>query len=312
MPNIIFSISYIFSEFYVILNNTMKILNDFINLITYKEPNRYNFVLPKSTDSQNLDNPPPSSEEKTLESEKIFPSIDVNKEYIKNKYSFDINSDIKMREFYITIKGKEYSSFLFYIEGMIDSESINKFVIEPLMLKSASLTTKEKHEIVSTAVTNNVSVRRVKKFDLSTYILECLVPQNDVQTESKFKKIFQKVNAGVSALFIDTLDTAFLIDAKGFDKRSVSPPENETIIRGSQEGFIEAIRTNTSLLRRIVNSENFVIEEMDVGKISHTQVAVCYLKNVANNDLVNEVKYRIKNLAIDYLISSRSTRTINR
>ncbi len=290
----------------------MKLLNDFINLITYKEPNRYNFVLPKSTDSQNLDNPPPSSEEKTLESEKIFPSIDVNKEYIKNKYSFDINSDIKMREFYITIKGKEYSSFLFYIEGMIDSESINKFVIEPLMLKSASLTTKEKHEIVSMAVTNNVSVRRVKKFDLSTYILECLVPQNDVQTESKFKKIFQKVNAGVSALFIDTLDTAFLIDAKGFDKRSVSPPENETIIRGSQEGFIEAIRTNTSLLRRIVNSENFVIEEMDVGKISHTQVAVCYLKNVANNDLVNEVKHRIKNLAIDYLISSRSTRTTNR
>lgn len=274
----------------------MKILNKFINLITYKEPNEYNFVLPQA---ENI-------ESNNLESndDKAFPSIEVNLEYVKNKYSFQINSDIKIREFYINIRNKQYSAFLFYIEGMIDSNSINKFVIEPLMLKNNSNMSRENPDIVSTAVTNNVTVRRVKKFDLKTYIMDSLVPQNDVSTETKFKNIFEKVNAGVSALFIDTLDTVFMIDAKGFEKRSISPPDNENIIRGSQEGFVESLRVNTSLLRRIVNNENLIIEQTSVGKISNTQVAICYLRNVANQGLVQEVKYRIENIGIDYLISS--------
>ena len=283
----------------------MKILDELINLITYKEPNEYTFVLPqaknieKTEDSNNQ-----ISKEKQDENQKVYLSIDVNKEYIKNKYHFKINSDIKLREFFINVRGKQYSAFLLYIDGMIDSKSINKFVIEPLMLKNHSNESVENPDIVSTAITNNVTVRRVKKFDLKTYLLECLVPQNDVTTESKFQKIIQSVNTGVSALFVDTIDAAFMIDAKGFDKRSVSPPENESIIRGSQEGFIESIRTNTSLLRRIVNSENFIIEQASVGKISHTQVAICYLKNVANEGLIKEVKHRIENIGVDYLVSS--------
>ena len=68
--------------------------------------------------------------------------------------------------------------------------------------------------------------------------------------------------------------------------------------------FRSSLRTNTTLLRRIVNNENLIIEEMNVGKISNTQVAMCYLKNVANNNLIKEVRYRIDNIGIDYLLSS--------
>ncbi|MCI8620363.1 MAG: spore germination protein [Clostridia bacterium] len=283
----------------------MKIFDKFINLITYQEPNNYNFILP---DAKNVsyEKSANGNEEKEpkKEPENVFPSIDVNKEFIKEKFSFKINNDIKIREFYIHIRGKEYASFLLYIDGMIDSKSINEFVIKPLMIKNRSNTSENTESIINTAIANNVTVKRVKKFDLKKHILEFLVPQNDVSLETKFKNIIQKVNAGNSALFIDTIDSAFMIDAKGFDKRSVSPPENESIIRGSQEGFIESIRTNTSLLRRIVNSENFIIEETTVGKISNTQVAICYLKNIANEGLVKEVKHRIKNVSIDYLVSS--------
>lgn len=282
----------------------MKILDNLINFITYKEPNEYTFVLPEAKDVDGSASTDSNESTQKEEEEKVFSSIVQNKEVIKSKYNFKINSDIKMREFYINVRGKQYSAFLFYIEGMIDSNSINKFVIEPLMLKNHSNTSSDTPDIVKSSMVNNLTVRRVKKFNLSNYILECLVPQNDVSTENKFSSIAQKVNAGVSALFIDTINIAFMIDAKGFDKRSVSPPENESIIRGSQEGFIESIRTNTSLLRRIINSENLIIEETNVGKISHTQVAICYLKNVANESLVNEVKHRIENIGVDYLISS--------
>ena len=86
--------------------------------------------------------------------------------------------------------------------------------------------------------------------------------------------------------------------------RSLNSPNNEIIIRGAQVGFTENLRTNTSLLRRYINNENLVIESINVGKLSKTPCAICYLKNVANSDLIAEVKYRISNLSIDYLISS--------
>ena len=119
----------------------MKIFDKFINLIAYKVPNEYNFVLPSSEDVDTITN----SEEDTESAkspiltkqnipDNVFPSLDVNLEFIKNKYNADINSDIKIREFAINVKGKQYSAFLLYIEGMIDSNSINKFVIEPLIL----------------------------------------------------------------------------------------------------------------------------------------------------------------------------------
>lgn len=286
----------------------MKILDKLINLISYKETKSYHFVLSESNPDESSRGANNIENEKTdnIANDKVFPSLDVNKEYLKKRFCFELNSDIKLREFAITIRGKQYQSFLFYIEGMIDSNSINNFVIKPLMLKNFSNLSPEPQDIITTAVTNNVTVRRVKKFDPISYILECLVPQNDVTTETKFQEIIPKVNAGVSVLFIDTISTAFLIDAKGFEKRSVSPPDNENIIRGSQEGFIESLRTNTTLLRRIVNNENFIIEEMTVGEISRTQVAICYLKNVANDSLVKEVRYRINNIGIDYLLSSRT------
>lgn len=244
----------------------MKFIDSFLNLIKYKEKEEYNFILPDADASQDSQTSNNFQELEPLEkvNETVYPSIDVNLEYVKVKYNVLINSDIKIREFFINAKNKQYRAFLLYIDGMIDTESINKFVIEPLMLKNISNTNSSDENIVSTAVTNNAVVRRIKKFNLVDYISECLIPQNDISTSTKFKDVFKQVNSGISALFVDTINTVFLIDAKGFEKRSITPPENEIVIRGPQEGFIESIRTNTSLLRRFVNNENFIIEDMSV------------------------------------------------
>ncbi len=243
----------------------MKIIDNLINLIKYKESTKYDFILPDADSAQDSQISNISEELTPLEniSDNVFPSIDVNLEYVKVKYNTLINSDIKTRKFIVNARGKQYNAFLLYIDGMIDSDSINKFVIEPLMFRNS---VNNSSDIISTAVTHNVSVRRVKKFNLSDYISECLVPQNDISTDTKFSSIFEKVNAGLSALFVDTINTVFLVDAKGFEKRSVSRPDNEIVIRGAQEGFIESIRTNTSLLRRLINNENFIIEDMSVRK----------------------------------------------
>ena len=109
---------------------------------------------------------------------------------------------------------------------------------------------------------------------------------------------------GNCVLFVDTLENAFDIEVKGFKQRSVDTPDNEIVIKGPHEAFVENIRTNTSLVRRIVNNENLIIENVEVGKITKTKCAVCYMKDITNPDLVNEVKYRLNNLDIDSLLSA--------
>lgn len=109
---------------------------------------------------------------------------------------------------------------------------------------------------------------------------------------------------GNCVLFVDTLNLAFDIEIKGFQQRSIDKPDNEIVIKGPHEAFVENIRTNTSLIRRIINNENLIIENLEVGKVTKTRCAVCYMQNITNSDLVNEVKYRLNNLEIDSLLSS--------
>ena len=235
----------------------------------------------------------------------IFPSIDVNIEYIKVKYNLLINNDIILREFTLTARNKQYRAFLLFVDGMVNIDLVNNYVLKPLMLKNnANSFDGNQNQVISEAVTNNITVRKVKKFDIKEYILNSLLPQNNIKVKSEFKDIFASINSGNCALFVDTLNIAFDIDVKGFKLRSVSKPENEVVIRGPQEAFIENIRINTTLIRRIINNENLIIENMQIGSLSHTACALCYMKNIANDDLVAEAKYRLNNINIDYLISS--------
>ena len=271
------------------------------SIFLYKEPqNNYEFSLPDNSPESNSNESiyneplPDKSDEKT-----IYSSLSVNIDYIKSKYNTLINSDIILREFKLNIKGKEYNAVLLFIDGMINSNSINDFILKPLMSKSES-----KSAQGPSVVTNNITVRKVKKFNLEDYIYNCLIPQNNMKMMTKFKDVFDRVNFGDCGLFIDTLSVAFTIDVKGFESRSISEPKNEIVVRGSQESFVEKLWTNTSMIRRLINNENLIVENASVGKVSKTKIAICYIKDIANDDLVAEVKYRINNLNVDNIISS--------
>ena len=271
-----------------------KFFNAVRSIFEYKEDPPYEFVLSNANAQQ--ESPGSTSDI----DEKVFENCDKNIEFIKDKYSSLINSDIKIREFYLNVQNKQYKSFIFYIDGMINADSINHFVLNPLMLKNKTNTSTAQEQVV----TNSDKVTIVRPFNIESFIMDSLMPQNDVSTSEEFSDIFSQVNTGVCALFVDTIPVAFLIDAKGFEKRSIATPENEFIVRGSQEAFIESIRSNTSLLRRYINNENLIMENTSVGKINKNKCCICYMKNIANPELVAEVKYRVNNLEIDSIISS--------
>ena len=211
-----------------------------------------------------------------------------------------------LREFHLTAKNTNYKAFLLYIDGMVDSDLINKFVLDPLMLRNTSNTFDGtlKQEQNSLNPKNSITIKKIKNFNLEDYIYSNLMPQNSLKKISKLTDALQGANSGDCVLFVDTINVAFDIDVKGFKQRSIDSPNNEVIIKGSQEAFVENLRTNTSLLRRIINNENLIIENTTVGNISKTKIAICYMNNIANPKLVNEVKYRLNNLELDSIFSS--------
>ncbi len=265
-------------------------------LFSYHPKQYYNFEL-KST-GNSLQNYEPAPKQN------VSSNIELNLKYIQSKYQININSDIMIRNFNLIAQNKTYKAFLVYIDGMVDSKLINDFVLEPLMLRSYSNTYTENINQLTSENNNNISVKKITKFNLEDYIYDSLIPQNNLTKKTELNKLIESVNSGNCALFIDTLEIAFDIDIKGFKQRSVDTPQNENIINGPQEAFVENIRVNTTLLRRILNNENLIIESIQVGEISKTQVAVCYMHNIINPELVKEIKYRINNLKLDSLISS--------
>lgn len=243
--------------------NFKTLVSDFFK---YKPEKDYNFnLIDDIQSSQNFS--------QDSEVENIFTSSDINLEYLKTKYNFSINSDIIVKEFILNARSKQYKAFIFDIDGMVDSNLINDFILNPLMLKNRNnMYDGKSNEIIREAITNNVTVRKIKKFNLSDYVLNCLIPQNSVNIVETFSDAISGINSGNCLLFIDTLNVAFDIDVKGFKQRGVEAPQNEIIIQGPHEAFTENIRTNTSLLRRIINNENLIIENIEIGKISKTKV----------------------------------------
>ncbi|MDR0979341.1 MAG: spore germination protein [Lachnospiraceae bacterium] len=266
-------------------------------LFVYKKNKDYEFSLPIACDFEEdsiVNNNVPYELELDPSFKKVGTKLSDNLDYIKAKYHILINSDIQIKEFNILLEDKSYSAFIIYIDGMVNSEIINDFILRPLMLRNKTNTHDRKKDKES----------KLSSFSLEDYIINCLIPQNRILKKEEFNDIILEVNGGNCALFIDTLGVAFTAEVKGFKQRSISTPSNEVVVRGSQEAFVESIRTNTSILRRVINNEDLIIENSYVGKFSHTAVSICYLKNITNNDLVAEVQYRINNLDIDYLISS--------
>ena len=88
------------------------------------------------------------------------------------------------------------------------------------------------------------------------------------------------------------------------DKRSISPPESETVLKGARDGFVESLRTNTSLVRRHLKAPELKIKEQIVGRQSLTMVDVLYLEGIANPETVRAVEERLAEIDIDAALAT--------
>ncbi|MFA7466890.1 MAG: spore germination protein, partial [Desulfotomaculaceae bacterium] len=136
--------------------------------------------------------------------------------------------------------------------------------------------------------------------DFFDRVKQAVLPNNQVAEGRTYDQVVYDVLNGNSALFIEGYNQALLLETKGWHFRSVSPPQVEAVIRGPQEGFTEMLRVNTTLVRKIIHRPSLVTEFVKVGDAAPMQCAVMYMVDIANPDLVKEVKRRLESIRADY------------
>lgn len=154
-------------------------------------------------------------------------------------------------------------------------------------------------------------IPKLKRQDIVPNTIEKLVKENiayiEVETVETIEEVIDNVLAGPIVLLLDGETKAIIIDAREYPVRSPEEPDIERVTRGSRDGMVETIVFNTALIRRRIRDPKLRNEIFKVGDRSKTDVVVSYIKDIANPDLVNLVKEKIKNVKTDSLIMGEKT-----
>ena len=115
--------------------------------------------------------------------------------------------------------------------------------------------------------------------------------------EQRVEAILRAVVTGMTAVLAEGADHALLLETRGYPARQVDKTTNESVVLGAQEGFVESLRTNITLIRRYVPSPRLVTEALNVGTGIPCQLSLIYLDGVARPEIVDEMRRRLR--AID-------------
>jgi spore germination protein KA len=247
----------------------------------YREAPKGVKLPPDAADRQdNAKNQDAGSRRAQLNTGKVDRSLKVNLQILRNEFNLPTNKDIIIREFTVN---RDTSAFIVYVEGMADRMIINNFILRQLMAPFRFITSRDGCPI--------------------RYIVKNVLSVHDATISSDVEKeIIPGILSGLTGLFIDGCTEALLIESRGYEKRNVDKPTTETVIRGSQEAFTENLRTNVTLIRKIIRNKDLTTELLPIGDTNHLACAVMYLKGITSPELVKEVKRRIKSIKADYIM----------
>ncbi|WP_026905937.1 spore germination protein [Paucisalibacillus globulus] len=219
------------------------------------------------------DSPPPEDKKSSIKDIKvkeaiIDPNLDKTLEIFQSIYSYPNNQDVKIRK--MNISGLRKNGAILYIDTITNPMVIEEHIISPL------LTNEDKTKEISEIVTAQSITPKI-------VINEALI----------------EINKGNVALFIEGESRVYLIGASQFEARSVEKPENENVVKGPKEAFIEKAATNISLIRKKIKNENLVVESLVISERSNNNLFLVYEKDLVNNKILQNVKNRLDSLNVD-------------
>lgn len=193
----------------------------------------------------------------------------------------DINKEIRVDEsfdlIYRTFNIADKKAVFYFIDGFVKDD-----ILEKLM-----------ESFFSISKDDNTS-------DYHKFIKEKL-PYIEVDITTDMETLKLNVLSGVVALLIEDFEKIILIDARTYPMRSVEEPTKDKVFRGSKDGFVETLVSNTALIRRRIRDTALTFEMFNVGTVSKTDVVVGYMENKVNKKLLTDIREKLNNLEIESL-----------
>ncbi|MDR0405608.1 MAG: spore germination protein [Clostridiales bacterium] len=193
-------------------------------------------------------------------------------------------NDVKVHSFRFG-RGGKFRGALVFIDGLADSRAVTEAILRPLVRWNGDKVSSADGGLLDT-------------------LARTALCAGDVEAAASLGELAAACLSGDTALLADGCAAGLIVSTKGWDKRGVTEPLSETVVRGPREGFTESLRTNTALIRRKIKNGNLRVERMSAGRKTQTDICLIYLDGVANPEVVETVKYRIGKLDTDAILES--------
>ena len=203
-----------------------------------------------------------------------------NKNLLDDYFRVGENYDVVNTEFFTVGRRAK----LYYIDGFVDSE-VFSHVMDSLM--------KAKLGDCENPTADDFS--------------HALIPYMEIEICGDIEKIAKVVYSGAVALTVDGFDVCFLVKTRSYPKRSVEEPDNDKVLRGAHDGFVESLLINTALIRRRIRDRQLTMELHSVGKRSKTDIVLCYLDGKADKKTLANLRKKIKSIDVNALNMSQES-----
>lgn len=211
----------------------------------------------------------------TRENEQAWPipeSLQEIEHYMKQRVGLGVSFDFGVRKLKILKKDVHF----YWITGLCDTQFIIETVEELVRINDHEKLSADLFKIVENRLVNQ-SVSPVKTLD----------------------EMVTQVLSGLIVVVVEGANTALAVDVRSYPGRSPQEPDTEKVVRGSRDGFVENIVINTALTRRRIRDERLRFEILKVGERSKTDIAIGYINDIADPDLVNILRKELKSIKID-------------
>ncbi|MDQ0897484.1 spore germination protein [Paenibacillus sp. V4I7] len=210
----------------------------------------------------------------------ISSNLGVNETYLREQ--FHNCSDIILRSFILKDESK---LLLIYLDGMVRLQSIEDNVLKPLIFNG-----------LPQGIDKIVSLAEMFRCEW--------LPLTNVKTEETLEGLINHILQGSLGILVDGKESSLIAQVQDFEMRSIQEPKKESTLRGSKEGFVENIRTNTSLIRRRIIHPNLKMESYKIGKYTQTEVVLAYMQGLADEQVLLEVREKLDKIDMDGVIDS--------
>lgn len=191
-------------------------------------------------------------------------------------------NDIVKKDFLCGIR-RNIKAYILYTDGLTKTEMIEESILRPLLNK----------EIVEE-----------EGEQLYQFVSREVLEMADLKEMTTMEDVITQVLAGNTILLLDGCAKGIMISSKMFPTRGVQAADQEASMRGPKDSFTENLRFNTALIRRRIRDSRLKVEQKVAGERSKTDVALMYMEDLVKQDILNEVKEKMRGLSMDGILDS--------